>query len=464
MKQLDSSRDRLRVFSFCLFSVISVSSVFCFLFFRSAHAQEHRADASEVSRDLLYLAPDRIQTGPSDKPETLLIGESFTYRYVEREGWTVSPTGNSSQRAVIERKAKRIVKFAGENYTLAPASDDDRATLALLREGDAEPLVTAVLWTRDELAEAWLPFLQRERKSLTRASLLRDLEVGDPLVTSVEPQGDSLWVALAHSAGEQELGLGSVVRFFPKTKQARVFHSPVLATCDVTHLMTYGSDKVLLGTRRQYEGTILPCAGLVSLDAASGQAQSVGPFSRGIVTALGATDRVWVATDSAICGGAPEGAWHCARIVPKVRLAEETPVSNLPGDEPSGKLAPGEYEVLWANAGFLELATKDSLDAWLAEDDFRDLTARHFDAEPYKLLNTASGGPAPVRLLLKPGAAPLGGALLLRVPLEKLPTPPGTPAGWVRVRAHFGWIERKDLDVVPAIIPTGAAEKSPSGS
>jgi len=438
--------------------------VFGFLFFRSARAQEHRADASEVSRDLLYLAPDRIQTGPSDKPETLLIGESFTYRYVEREGWTVSPTGNSSQRAAIERKAKRIVKFAGENYTLAPASDDDRATLALVREGDAEPLVTAVLWTRDELVEAWLPFLQRERKSLTRASLLRDLEVGDPLVTSVESQGDSLWVALAHSAGEQELGLGSVVRFFPKTKLAKVFHSPVLATCDVTHLMTYGGDKVLLGTRRQFEGTILPCAGLVSLDAATGQAQSVGPFSRGIVTALGATDRVWVATDSAICGGAPEGAWHCARIVPKVRLAEETPVSNLPGDEPSGKLAPGEYEVLWANAGFLELATKDSLDAWLAEDDFRDLAARHFDAEPYKLLNTASGGPAPVRLLLKPGAAPLGGALLLRVPLEKLPAPPGTPAGWVRVRAHFGWIERKDLDVVPAIIPTGAAEKSPSGS
>src|SRR5258708_37898105 len=182
VRQPDSSHQRLRVFCFCLFSVISVCSVFGFLFFRSAHAQEHSTGASEVTRDLLYLAQDRIKIGPSDKPETLLIGESFTYRYVEREGWTVSPAGNSPQKAAIERKAKRIVKFADENYTLAPASDDDRATLALLREGDAEPLVTAVLWGRDELAEAWLPFLQRERKGLTPASLLRDLQVGDPFV------------------------------------------------------------------------------------------------------------------------------------------------------------------------------------------------------------------------------------------------------------------------------------------
>jgi hypothetical protein len=86
------------------------------------------------------------------------------------------------------------------------------------------------------------------------------------------------------------------------------------------------------------------------------------------------------------------------------------------------------------------------------------LTARHFDAEPYKLLNTASGGPAPVRLLLKPGAAPLGGALLLRVPLEKLPTPPGTPVGWVRVRAHFGWISRGELQVTPVLQPLSGKE------
>jgi hypothetical protein len=424
-----------------------------------AFPQNQPTDAAEVSRDLLYLAPERIEVGPSkDEPETLFTAERFVYRYVERRGWQVSAGKDTSSQTAPERKAKRAVEFLGESYTLTPASDDDRATLAISREGDTEPLVTAVLWSRDELADAWLSFLQRERKGLTRASLQQDLEIGDAVINSVEAQGDSLWVAVGHSVGEGELGLGSVVRYSPKTKQARVFHPPALATCDVTHLISYGTGGILLGTRRQYEGTILPCAGVVSLDAASGQAQSVGPFSRGIVTALGATDRVWVATDSTICGGAPEGAWQCARIVPKVRLTEEIPASNLPGDKPSGKLAPGEYEVLWANAGFLEVATKDSLDAWLAEDDFKDLVARHFDAEPYKLLNTGNGGPAPVRLLIKPGGDPLGGALVFRAPLEKLPTSQGTPPGWVRVRARIAWIDRGESEVVPTLQPLSGKE------
>ncbi|HYL09399.1 MAG TPA: hypothetical protein VEU31_01555 [Candidatus Acidoferrales bacterium] len=429
--------------------------VLCF----RAFPQNQPTDAAEVSRNLLYLAPNRIERGPSkDEPETLFAAEWFVYRYVERRGWQVSASKDTSSKTAPERKAKRTVEFLGESYTLTPASDDDRATLTLSREGETEPLVMAVLWSRDELAEAWLPFLQRERKELTRASLQQDLEVGDAVITSVEAQGDSLWVALGHSVGEGELGLGSVVRYSPKTKQARVFHPPALATCDVTHLISYGAGEILLGTRRQHEGTISPCAGLVMLDAANGQAQSVGPTSRGIVTALGATDRVWVATDSTICGGAPEGAWQCARVVPKVHLMAETPASNLPGDKPSGKLAAGDYEVLWANAGFLEVATKDSLDAWLAEDDFRDLVARRFDAEPYKLLNTGNGGPAPVRLLTKPGGDPLGGALVFRAPLEKLPTPQSAPPGWVRVRARIAWIDRGDLEVVPALQPLAGKE------
>jgi hypothetical protein len=437
--------------------------VFCllaawFLCWR-AFPQNQPTDAAEVSRDLLYLAPDHIEVGPSkDEPETLFAAGRFVYRYVERRGWQAPASKDTSSQTAPERKAKRTVEFLGESYTLTPASDDDQATLTLSRAGEAEPLVVAVLWSRDELADAWLPFLQRQRKGLTRASVLKDLEVGDAVITSVEAQGDSLWVALGHSVGEGELGLGSVVRYFPKTKQARVFHPAALATCDVTHLMAHGAGQILLGTRRQYEGTILPCAGVVSLDAASGQAQSVGPFSRGIVTALGATDRVWVATDSTICGGAPEGAWQCARIVPRVRLAEETPASNLPGDEPSGKLAPGEYEVLWANAGFLEVVTKDSLDAWLAEDDYKELVGRHFDAEPYKLLNTSGGGPAAVRLLTKPGGDPLGGALVFRAPLEKIPTPQGTPPGWVRVRARIAWLDRGELEVLPALQPLSGKE------
>ena len=49
--------------------------------------------------------------------------------------------------------------------------------------------------------------------------------------------------------------------------------------------------------------------------------------------------------------------------------------------------------------------------------------------------------------------APLSGALVYRAPLEKLATPPGTPAGWVKVRARTGWIAREKLDVAPKLVP-----------
>src|SRR2546427_6593368 len=44
-----------------------------------------------------------------------------------------------------------------------------------------------------------------------------------------------------------------------------------------------------------------------------------------------------------------------------------------------------------------------------AGDDFAEAAARNFDAEPYKLLNSANGGPAPIRPLVKPGGDPLAG-------------------------------------------------------
>lgn len=424
-----------------------------------AFSQRLPADATEMSRDLLYLAPDRIEFGTSDAPETRFIGRFFTYRYVEREGWSVRRNAAPASQAEPERKAKRSFQSAGETYTLVPDSDDDRATLTLIREGDAEPLVTAVLWNREQLAAAWLPYLQKARKGLTEASLRQELEVGDPVIHTVVAGRNPVWVAVGHSTGEGELGIGIVVRFDTQAKQARVLRPAGLSTCDVTHLVTYGRDAVLLGTRRQHEGTISPCDGLESLHVDSGQIEPItltgASAPAGVITALGSTDRVWVATDSVICGGAPEGTWQCWRIAPTITLKSATPVANRPGEKSGGDLKPGDYEVLWANQNFLEVVTKDSFDAWLAADDFADAVARNFDAEPYKLLNSASGGPAPIRPLSKPDSDPLEGALVYRAPLEKLPSPPGAPTGWVRVRAHIGWIPRGNLEVLPKLVPAG---------
>ncbi|HYA97609.1 MAG TPA: hypothetical protein VEH49_05905, partial [Methylomirabilota bacterium] len=326
--------------------------------------------------------------------------------------------------------------------------------------GASEPLVTAVVWTRGELADAWLPFLQRQRKGLTRAALDKDLEVADPIITAATPGGttvpaQALWVALAHSSGEDELGLGTVVRFAPAAKQAQVFHPPLLANCDITHLLSFDNDTFLLGTRLAYNRAVYPCVGLASLQARTGQTESIslpGPWpSPPMVTALGSSDRVWVATDSAICGGAP-GGWLCWRIVPAVTLTSAMTVYNKPGEKAGAELKPGEYEVLWANQGFLEIATKDSYDAWLAADDYAEAAARNFDVEPWKLLNTATGI-SPIRPLTKPGGDALEGTLAFRARLEKLETPPGTPPGWVKVRIHAGWIERGALQVTPGMVP-----------
>jgi hypothetical protein len=113
--------------------------------------------------------------------------------------------------------------------------------------------------------------------------------------------------------------------------------------------------------------------------------------------------------------------------------------------------------VRWANTAFLEVVTKDSFDAWIAADDFQEAAARNFDLEPYKLLNTSSGGPAPIRLLAKPGGdSPAAGALVYRAALERLSSPAPAPAGWEHVRAHIGWIERKNLEVLPKIVPAEA--------
>jgi hypothetical protein len=449
---------------------VALASLLLSLFFSlpPAFAQQSPADAAEISRDLLYLAPTQIERKVSEEAISLeFAARKFSYLYrIDLEAAAPAPAAKdwqvvraSAERREAEPDARKRLSFSvgDDSYILTGTSDDDRATIALRRTGAGEPLVEAVVWTREQLVAPWLPVLRRQRRGLTAATLLKDLEVADPVLLDVAATDGSVWVALGHSRGEMELGTGTVVRFDLKEKQASVLHPGELATCDVTHVAPGPSGTLFLGTRTQLEGVISPCEGLVKFHPSSGQVERIAPpgtpLADAVVTALlAAQSGGWVATDSGICSFAPDGTATCWRFVPTVSLKVPAPVVNRPGEEGTDQLPPGDYEVLWANAGFLEVVTKDSLDAWLAADDFAEAAARHFDAEPYRLLNTA-GPPSAIRLLVKPGGDPLGGAIVYRAPLEKLPAPQGTAAGWVRVRTHVGWIPRGDLEVVPKLVP-----------
>jgi hypothetical protein len=368
-------------------------------------------------------------------------------------GWSIAPLPKNAEEPAPEGSRKLSFTLGGQDYSLLGKSDDDRARLELHRTGAAEPFITAVLWTRERLAAPWLPILQRHKKGLTAAALQQDLEVADPLIFGVENAGDSIWVTVGHSTGEGELGLGTVVRFDINEEQARVFHVPDLATCDITQVSVVGPDALFLGTRRSYEKSIEPCAGLVRMRQSTQQLEKIAPsgspLENSLVTLLYSK---WVATDKGICNIPTAAALQCWRIVPTVSLKTPVTVFNKPGEKTGSELKPGDYEVLWANQSFLEIATKDSYDAWLAADDYAEAAARNFDAEPYKLLNTSTGF-SPIRPLTKPAGEPLEGTLVFRAPLEKRETPPGTPAGWVKVRIHAGWIERGSFEVVPKLIP-----------
>ncbi len=443
---------RIRIFLSVLSAYFALT-----LFARPLSGQERPADSAEISRDLLFLAPlsGEIHGDGAARAPRFYAGR-LAYDYSASGGWVIAPHDGAQARFEIAPKGRRIVTAGGVQYTLAAHSDDDRATLEILRTGDAEPIVTAFLWNREHLAGAWLPFLSPQHKGLTLAALQQDLEVGDPILYDVAVSGDSVWVAVGHSIGEGELGLGTVVRFDVTEKKAKVFQPKELATCAVTVLALAQEGSVWLGTRRQYEGTVQPCTGLVRLDSATGIAQTVAPsgtpLADSVPMAMVLSDLLWVATDAGICGMNADGSWNCWSIMPTVTIRKQTALTNKPGEKSGSSIKPGEYEVLWANAGFLELATKDSYDAWLAADDFAEAAVRNFDTEPYKLLNTSTG-PAPIRPLAKPGGEALEGALVYRVPLEKLPVPEGTPAGWIKVRVRAGWIPRGDLQIAPKFVP-----------
>lgn len=434
-------------------------------------AQGSPLDSSEISRDLLYVAPVR-EEARADGASSAYVGARFEFTLVPGQGWTVRP---SASRAKEPPAKGRVFSadFPGDrsDYELVASSDDDRATLELRRKGTRETLGTATLWDRAQLVAAWLPELRRQKPGLSAASLRDDLEVADPEVrtTAALPAGTpsgarpAILVAVGQSSGEGELGLATIVRFVPDTRAVTVYHPAAGLTCEISALGAAAGPSavdVWFGSRAVREGVVSPCGGLARLDLETREAQA-GPGGRNLpvgsmVTLVGGpAGGTVVATDAGICTltGQAGNAWDCLRFVPTAALAGETEVANRPGDKPYGTLKPGDYEVLWANQNFLEVATRDSFDAWLAADDYAEALARNFDVEPYKLLNTSSGGPSPLRLLAKPGAEAASGVLLYRAPLEKLSAPAGTPAGWVKVRARIGWIPRGRLEVGVRLLP-----------
>jgi hypothetical protein len=443
-----------------------------------SYAQDAPLDASEISRDLLYLAPSRVEYHAAGATGSYAFaGNRFAY-IAPRDGreWSIVPITAPAAKSHEKQRVFAVEADGGKTlspYELVGASDDDRATLALRKKGESDPLVMATLWDRDQLAEAWLPELRKEKHGLTLDGLRQDLEVADPEVRAMAiypANNQPILVAVGQSAGEGELGLSTIVKFEPDTRDVKVYHMPGALTCEVSAVGAnqnpQGVATVWLGMRAVREGAIAPCGagGLSKLDV---QTRQVTPAAGGgaagkslplgsIVTVFGPGEQnsLVMASDAGICTLVKnsENDWSCRRFVPTATLHEAVPVANRPGDKPYGQLKPGDYEVLWANQNFLEVVTADSYDAWLAADDFAEAAARNFDAEPYKLLNTASGGAAPIRPLAKPGGEPLNGALIYRAPLEKLTAPAGTPNGWVHVRARTGWIAWKNLDVAPKLV------------
>lgn len=435
----------------------------------ASFAQDAPLDSSEISRDLLYLAPSRAERRVAgDVISTAYVGTRFEYMPSSETEWFIKPASGKTGEPAEKKRVTEV-----EGFELVSASDDDRATLALRKKGTSEALATATLWDRDQLVEAWLPQLRKEKRNLTADGLRQDLEIADPEVRSItrlpmlnKSAGDSpIFVAVGQSTGEMELGLATIVKFEPDTHMVAVYHPGGQLTCEVSTIgvsVQPQDSKAILwfGTRRLNEGAIAPCSGLSRLDPQTRGVVAAGgvrnPPIGSIVTTMvpGVFGTIDVVSDAGICRlvDRSEDRWKCWRFVPTVTLTDAAPVANRPGDKPYGQLKTGDYEVLWANQNYLEVATPDSFDAWLAADDFAEAAAHNFDVEPYKLLNTTSGGPTPIRPLAKPQGEPLNGALVYRAPLEKLSTPSGTPAGWVRVRARVGWIAREKLELVPKLV------------
>jgi hypothetical protein len=432
----------------------------------TGQAQQRPADAADISRELLYHPAHRIE--PSEQG-LIFRAAQFTYRFDSSSGqWQVRREKNfapaETGQAIKMYKTARL----GTEYRFIGTSTDDQGTLEIRRgpEQDlkVEPFAPLVLWKRQQLAATWLDFLRQDAPSLTAEALAKDLEVADPEVADVADDGSFLWLAIRYSTSEGSVGIGTVVRLDPRTNEAKAYQPQGLATSSVTHVVAVGG-ALWLGTSRYGEGTIFVTQGLVRLDPNTGEVRShlpqSSPLMGSIITALRAEGSLlWVATDAGMCRVTlPKEEWTCWRIVPTVRLAGPVPVSNRSGAPSGGQLPAGSYEVRWANAAFLEAITPDSIEGWVAAEDLEDYGRRNFDSNAYDLGNVSAGGITAMRLVAKPGGDPLAGAQVYRAPLERVGSP--TAEGWQRVRAHVGWISRKDLEVTPIVQPASPGPAPP---
>lgn len=417
-------------------------------------AQDRPADASEISRDLLYHPAQRIE---AVEGKLLFRAVQFTYQFdLTTEQWAVRREKNSvaGERAVTSyRRASGDAQFR-----FAGSSTDDEGILEIRRGtlADSEPVARLELWTRGQLAAAWIAAWRQENPRTSEAELARELEPADPEVAAVADDGTHLWLAIRFYAGESVLGMGTLVRLNPETGETKVFQPAPLATSSLTHIVAAGG-ALWLGTLHDGEGSIEPTLGLVRFDPATGEVRAAlkGGGARlpgNIVTALFAgTDLLWAATDLGICRiEVASENFRCWPVVPMVRVAKPAEVSDRPGGPPRGRLPAGSYEVRWANAGFMEVVTPDAMEGWMETDDLAEFTRRKFDTEPYELANTAMGGAGVMRLLDEPESDPLSAGQVFRARLEKAGD--ANAQGWQRVRARVGWIPRAGLAVQPSLV------------
>jgi hypothetical protein len=425
------------------------------LFYLPDNSQQPPSDAAEISRDLLYHPAYRIETESS---AVVFRAAEFTYRFDRATSqWEVRRERNFRRNEAPRSLSTYRHEASGTTYRFTAPDDDDAGILEIrpLADAEGEPVAQVRLWTRAQLAAAWLEEFQKDAPQLTERELRADLEVAEPEVAAVAEEGGVLWLAIRHYAGEGLLGVGSVLRFDPATNETRLFQPAELAHTSVTHIAASGG-RLWLGTLREGEGAIEATRGLVQFHPEAGSVQPAAPvplLTEGIVTALTAeAGWLWVATDGGICRlrTANEAKPECWNLVPVARLAAPAPVTPRPGAAPHARLPAGSYEVRWANAGFLQVTTTEAVEGWVETDDLAEYEQRRFDARAYELGNTYGGGASLMRVLEKPGSDPLGGAAVYRVALERVGEP---ERGWQRVRARAGWIRRAGLEITVQIRP-----------
>jgi hypothetical protein len=437
---------------FLLACLLAVGSIFSLL----RDLQDEAGEPAELSRDLLYHPARRIARADG---AWVFTASRFEYRFDPATGeWRVLPRPHDASLQRSDSLESFFSERLGSSFEFAAEVKEGKAALRLRRTGDSPEVIQLTLWTREQLAVLWDVRPSEINPSPDENHAGARYQIAEPEVAAVADDGTYLWLAIRFYDGEGNLGIGSVVRVTPQPLAARVFQPDEVARSSVSRIAAApGVSSVWLGTLRLSEGFVQSAQGLVRLNPENGAARSYLPENSQIlgrmVTALYLTaEALWVASDEGICRVTlPEESFACWRITPMVETTAPLPLSNRPGAPPGGKLPPGRHEVLWANAGFLAVATPDSFDGWVEADDLEEWEHRRFDRSPYLLENISAEGVGVMRVLARPGADPMGAALLYRAPLQRIGAPDSQ--GWQRVRVHAGWIPHGNLAVVPAISP-----------